>query len=92
MEYAPSGSLLDYVRSRKRLGEPESCFFLQQIVAGLRYCHDNEVRTTHLHRLVPSTPSTHCLYSFYSLWACQTHHNCCWVVRSALTAFNLHCA
>jgi serine/threonine protein kinase len=44
MEYAPSGSLLDYVRSRKRLGEPESCFFLQQIVAGLRYCHDNEVR------------------------------------------------
>lgn len=43
MEYAPAGSLLDYVRSRKRLGEGEAAFFLQQIVAGLQYCHDNEV-------------------------------------------------
>jgi serine/threonine protein kinase len=43
MEYAPAGSLLDYVRGRKRLGEGESVFFLQQIVAGLQYCHDNEV-------------------------------------------------
>lgn len=44
MEYAPSGSLLDYVRARKRLSEAESCFFLQQIVAGLQFCHANEVR------------------------------------------------
>jgi hypothetical protein len=44
MEYAPAGSLLDYVRGRKRLGEGEAAFFLQQIVAGLQYCHDNEVR------------------------------------------------
>eukprot|EP00775_Hariotina_reticulata_P009903 gene9903-10060_t len=43
MEYAPCGSLLDYVRSRKRLGEGEAAYFLQQIVAGLQYCHDNEV-------------------------------------------------
>jgi hypothetical protein len=43
MEYAPAGSLLDYVRGRKRLGEGEAAFFLQQIMAGLQYCHDNEV-------------------------------------------------
>jgi 5'-AMP-activated protein kinase catalytic alpha subunit len=43
MEYAPAGSLLDYVRGRKRLGEGEAAYFLQQIVAGLQYCHDNEV-------------------------------------------------
>jgi hypothetical protein len=44
MEYAPAGSLLDYVRGRKRLGEGEAAYFLQQIVAGLQYCHNNEVR------------------------------------------------
>lgn len=44
MEYAPGGSLLDYVRSRKRLGEAESAYFLQQILTGLQYCHDCEVR------------------------------------------------
>jgi len=44
MEYASGGSLLDYVRSRKRLGEAEAGYMLQQIVAGLMYCHDNEVR------------------------------------------------
>lgn len=44
MEYASGGSLLDYVRGRKRLGEAEAAYFLQQIVAGLMYCHDNEVR------------------------------------------------
>jgi hypothetical protein len=44
MEYAPGGSLLDYVRSRKRLPEPEAAYFFQQIVAGLRYCHECEVR------------------------------------------------
>jgi serine/threonine protein kinase len=43
MEYAPSGSLLDYVRGRKRLGEAEAAYFLQQILTGLQYCHDNEV-------------------------------------------------
>lgn len=44
MEYAPGGSLLDYVRSRKRLGEAEAAYFLQQILTGLQYCHDSEVR------------------------------------------------
>jgi 5'-AMP-activated protein kinase catalytic alpha subunit len=43
MEYAPGGSLLDYVRGRKRLGEAEAAYFLQQILTGLQYCHDNEV-------------------------------------------------
>jgi hypothetical protein len=43
MEYAPGGSLLDYVRARKRLGEGEAAFFLQQMVTGLQYCHDCEV-------------------------------------------------
>ncbi|KAK9819595.1 hypothetical protein WJX72_000121 [[Myrmecia] bisecta] len=43
MEQASSGSLLDYVRKRKRLSELESCLFLQQIVHGLAYCHSREV-------------------------------------------------
>ena len=43
MELAQGGSLLDYVRQRKRLAEPEACFFLQQIVHGLMHCHDLEV-------------------------------------------------
>ena len=43
MELAQGGSLLDYVRQRKRLAEPEACFFLQQIVLGLMHCHDMEV-------------------------------------------------
>lgn len=44
MELAQGGSLLDYVRQRKRLAESEACFFLQQIVHGLMHCHDMEVR------------------------------------------------
>lgn len=43
MEFAPAGSLLDYVREKKRLPEAEACFLLQQIVAGLQYCHEQEV-------------------------------------------------
>jgi serine/threonine protein kinase len=44
MEHAPSGSLLDYVRARKRLPEADACVFFQQIVASLEYCHSREVR------------------------------------------------
>lgn len=44
LEHAPNGSLLDYVRSRKRLSEQEAAFFLQQLVVGLQYCHASEVR------------------------------------------------
>lgn len=43
MEYATNGSLLDYVRAKKRLSEPEACGFLQQMSAGLLYCHQNNV-------------------------------------------------
>ncbi len=45
MELAQGGSLLDYVRQRKRLAEPEACFLLQQIVHGLMHCHDMEVQS-----------------------------------------------
>ena len=38
------GSLLDYVRKRKRLSEAEACSFLQQIVKGLTHCHQHEAR------------------------------------------------
>ncbi len=31
MEHAPSGSLLDYVRGRKRLSEADACVFFQQV-------------------------------------------------------------
>ena len=43
MEYAPCGSLLDYVRGRKRVGEAEARKFLYQTLAGLKYCHVNNV-------------------------------------------------
>ena len=43
MEYAPCGSLLDYVRGRKRVGEPEARKFLAQTLAGLRFCHANNI-------------------------------------------------
>lgn len=43
MEHAPAGSLLDFVRARKRLPELDACAFFQQIVAGLQYCHSREV-------------------------------------------------
>ncbi len=43
MEHAPCGSLLDYVRSRKRLSEENAVLVLKQIVAGLVYCHQREV-------------------------------------------------
>lgn len=52
MELAQGGSLLDYVRQRKRLAEPEACFFLQQIVHGLMHCHNMEVKES-----LPAVPS-----------------------------------
>lgn len=43
MEYAPAGTLLDFVRSSKRLPEKDAAYILQQIVHGLMYCHRREV-------------------------------------------------
>jgi 5'-AMP-activated protein kinase, catalytic alpha subunit len=42
-ELAQGGSLLDFVRSRKRLTEETSLRFFLQVVAGLQFCHQNEV-------------------------------------------------
>jgi serine/threonine protein kinase len=63
LEHAPNGSLLDYVRSRKRLSEAESAYFLQQLVAGLQYCHACEVRRCCRLRvgLTTLTAVDHCL-------------------------------
>lgn len=43
-ELAEGGSLLDYVRQRKRLTEDEALRIFLQIVAGLQHCHAHEVR------------------------------------------------
>ena len=43
MENCPKGTLLDHVRSKKRLQEPEAAYLLQQVVAGLQHCHMREV-------------------------------------------------
>ncbi|GBG79352.1 hypothetical protein CBR_g29500 [Chara braunii] len=43
MEYASGGSLLDYVRARKKLEESEARRFLVQIVRGLEHCHSRMV-------------------------------------------------
>lgn len=43
MEHAASGSLLDYVRNRKRLSEADACWFFKQMLHGMQFCHDNQV-------------------------------------------------
>ena len=43
MEYCEGGSLLDYVRSKKRLTEAKACTFLQQVLRGLEHCHHQGV-------------------------------------------------
>lgn len=44
-ELAQGGSLLDYIRDRKRISEDLAMRLFLQIVAGLQYCHQNEVRS-----------------------------------------------
>ncbi|GAQ79608.1 hypothetical protein KFL_000340110 [Klebsormidium nitens] len=39
MEHASGGTLLDHVRKKKRLPEPEARDCLRQILVGLTYCH-----------------------------------------------------
>ncbi len=39
MEYASGGELFDYIVSHQRVKEPESCKFLNQIIAGIEYLH-----------------------------------------------------
>ena len=42
-ELAQGGSLLDFIRDRKRVSENLAIRFFLQVVAGLQYCHDREV-------------------------------------------------
>ena len=39
MEYAPGGTLLDFVRARRRLREPLARWFFQQLLVAVDYCH-----------------------------------------------------
>lgn len=43
MEHAVGGSLLDHVRARRRLPEPEAARLLQQLLAALACCHARDV-------------------------------------------------
>ncbi|KAJ8536282.1 hypothetical protein K7X08_034683 [Anisodus acutangulus] len=43
MEYVKSGELFDYIVEKGRLQEDEARHFLQQIIAGVEYCHRNRV-------------------------------------------------
>ena len=43
MEHATGGSLLDFVRQRKRLDEPTARRFICQAAAGIEYCHAHGV-------------------------------------------------
>ncbi|KAI8474561.1 MAG: ser/thr kinase [Monoraphidium minutum] len=39
MDYAPGGSLLEFVQRRRRLREPLARWFFQQLLVGVDYCH-----------------------------------------------------
>jgi serine/threonine protein kinase len=39
MEYAPGGTLFDYVDEQGGLAELEARWFFRQLVTGLNYCH-----------------------------------------------------
>ncbi len=43
MEYCAGGSLLDYVRGKRRLSENEACLLFQQLLAALQHCHGRGV-------------------------------------------------
>lgn len=43
MEYADGGSLLDHVRHAGKLAEPAACRLIQQLLAGVSFCHQHGV-------------------------------------------------
>jgi 5'-AMP-activated protein kinase, catalytic alpha subunit len=43
MEYCAGGSLLDYVREKRKLSENEACLLFQQLLAALQHCHGRGV-------------------------------------------------
>jgi serine/threonine protein kinase len=74
-ELAQGGSLLDYIRDRKRVSESLAVRFFLQIVAGLQYCHDREVLP------LPCFCSSSCLLpALYTLlavaWVPTNRHLC----------------
>ena len=85
MELAQGGSLLDYVRQRKRLAEPEACFFLQQIVHGLMHCHNMEVRGCNCTQSTPANAAS------LVLWCtCKCRPDCPAIRHTALIALLLY--
>lgn len=43
MQYAVNGSILDLIHKEKRLTEARSCQLFRQILAGIEYCHSQQV-------------------------------------------------
>jgi 5'-AMP-activated protein kinase catalytic alpha subunit len=43
MEHCAGGSLLDYVRDKRRISENEACLLFQQILAALQHCHSRGI-------------------------------------------------
>ena len=43
MEYADGGELFDYIVKKKRVDEKEAAGFMQQILAGVEYLHENGI-------------------------------------------------
>lgn len=43
MEYADGGELFDYIVKKKRVEEKEAVGFMQQILAGVEYLHENGI-------------------------------------------------
>ena len=43
MEYADGGDLFEWLKGRKRFNEVEALYCFQQLVHGLKWCHDNQV-------------------------------------------------
>lgn len=64
MEHAPNGSLLDYVRARKRLAEGDAAFILQQVrqPAGERDTH-TLTPASPLHTHISTSASPHSISS-----------------------------
>ena len=42
-EYLEGGELFDYIIKNKKLSEPVVAHFMQQLLSGISYCHDNNV-------------------------------------------------
>jgi serine/threonine protein kinase len=43
LEYASSGNLYKYIKSKKVLSEPEAFYFFFSILLGIKYLHENSI-------------------------------------------------